>query len=106
MARMWMLRTHRLALLGTAAALVVPAVASAHATLLRSEPAAGAVVTRPPAQVRIVFDDVVQLVGGDEVVDNSTRRSVLAGKPRLADGGKTIVLPLRHRLPSGDYTVR
>jgi len=99
-------RTARLLALAAVVAVACPAAASAHATLLRSEPAPGAVVDHAPAEVRIVFDDVVQLVGGDEVVRNATRASVLAGKARLGVGGKVIVLPLRRGLPDGDYTVR
>lgn len=96
----------RFFLLVAAVAIAFPAAASAHANLVRTEPAAGAVVARAPAQVRLVFDDAIQLVGGDEVVRNSTRASVLAGRPHLEGGGKVMVLPLRAGIGDGDYTVR
>jgi methionine-rich copper-binding protein CopC len=40
-------------------ALALPATAEAHANLVRTDPASGAVVARSPALVRVVFDDVV-----------------------------------------------
>ncbi len=86
------------------AALVLPAVAAAHASLVRTGPADGAVLARAPAAVRIVFDDVVEPGPGIEAVRNGGG-SVLAGKSRIA-GGKTLVVPLRRGLTDGDYTVR
>jgi copper transport protein len=99
--------TMRLAAL--AAALVTAAVlapgAFAHATLLHTEPRDGAVLPESPPQVRVTFSDSVSIAGGNEVVRN-TGGSVLAGKPRLTARGRTLVLPLRSRLPRGDYSVR
>ena len=86
------------------AALLVPAAASAHATLLRTVPRDGAVLTDPPAAVRVEFDDVVRVTGGNAAVDNLTGRSVLAGPPLAR--GRLLTLPLRRRLPAGDYSVR
>jgi copper transport protein len=86
--------------------MAAPASAFAHATLLRSSPAAGAVLPTAPKVVRLVFDEVVQPAGGNEVVANAGRRSVLAGRPRTTGGVKVLVLPLRPRLAPGDYTVR
>lgn len=86
------------------AALALAPAALAHATLLRTSPADGAVLSRAPAEVRVTFDDVVLVAGGNEVVRNGGG-SVLAGKPRV-EGRKTLVLPLRRGLGRGDYSVR
>lgn len=85
-------------------ALLLPAAAWGHATLIRTTPADGAVLARSPASVRLVFDDVVQRGPGIAAVRNGGG-SILAGTPRI-EGGRTLVLPLRPRLARGDYTVR
>jgi copper transport protein len=85
-------------------ALAAPAVAAAHATLLRTTPANGSITARPPAEVRAVFDDTVRVTGGNAVVANASGASVLVGKPSAR--GRTLILPLREDLPRGDYSVR
>jgi copper transport protein len=80
--------------------------AAAHARLVRSEPADGAVLAGAPREVRVFFDDSVTPAAGNEVVRNG-HGSVLAGKARLAPGThRVLVLPLRGGLPRGDYSVR
>jgi copper transport protein len=106
MAAMSARRIRRLFLLAALVASAYPSAASAHATLVRASPADGAVLGRAPAAVRLVFDDPVQPVGGSDVVVNATGRSVLAGSPRTAARGRTLVLPLRPGLRGGDYSVR
>ncbi len=86
------------------AALLLPAAAAAHATLLRTVPRDGAVLAGAPAAVRVEFDDVVRVAGGNAVVDNLTGRSVLAAP--AAARGRVLTLPLRRNLPDGDYSVR
>jgi copper transport protein len=87
-------------------ALAFPAAASAHANLVGSKPADGAVLATPPADVRLLFDDAVRPAGGDRAVD-SRGRSVLAGPARRLGGNdRAIVIPLRPGLPRGAYTVR
>ncbi|HEY5057968.1 MAG TPA: copper resistance protein CopC, partial [Gaiellaceae bacterium] len=86
------------------AGLAVPAAAAAHANLVRTEPANGAVLARPPAQVRVVFDDTVRAGPGIAAVRNGGG-SVLAGRGRV-EGGRTLVVPVRRGLPDGDYSVR
>jgi copper transport protein len=95
--------TFRLAI-AILAALVVPSAAWAHATLVRTDPANGAVLARPPADVRVVFDDTVQVGPGTEAIRNGGG-SVLAGHPRV-EGRRTLVVPLRRGLADGDYSVR
>jgi copper transport protein len=87
-------------------ALVFPAVASAHARLVGSKPADGAVLASAPRDVKLLFDDSIRPAGGDRVID-ARGRSVLAGPAyRLAGNGRVLVLPLRPGLARGAYTVR
>ena len=84
-------------------ALVLPAVARAHTSLVRADPADGSVLSAAPKSVRFVFDDDVRLVSGVKAVRNEGG-SVLRGQPRVA-GGRVLVVPLRSGLGEGDYTV-
>ena len=86
-----------------AAALALPAVAHAHASLVRSVPADDAALSQAPRRVVFVFDDVVE-VGNDNAVVDGNGKSVLAGKP--VAHGKRLVLPLERKLARGDYTAR
>jgi copper transport protein len=83
---------------------VFPAVAAAHARFVRSTPADGAVLAKAPSEIRVGFDDVVQVAAGNEAIRNGGG-TVLAGKPRV-EGGRTLVLPLHAGLGEGDYSVR
>jgi copper transport protein len=84
-------------------ALALPEAAWAHATLLRTLPPDGTVLESAPPRVRVVFDDDVRLASGIKAIRNGGG-SVLGGKPRVA-GGRTLVIPLRSGLATGDYTV-
>ncbi|MFL5964105.1 MAG: copper resistance CopC/CopD family protein [Gaiellaceae bacterium] len=86
------------------AALIAPASAAAHATLIGTTPADGAVLDRAPQAVRVEFDDSIHLAPGNAAVSNSSNASVLGGAPRIA--GHTLVLPLRTGLADGPYSVR
>lgn len=86
------------------AVLAAPAAAWAHASLVRTDPANGAVLAHSPALIRVTFDDTVRAGPGIEAIRNGGG-SVLGGAARVA-GGKTLVIPLRHGLPDGDYSVR
>ena len=90
-------------LLAAAAVLTFPARALAHATLIRTMPANGAVLARSPHEARFVFDDPVRIAAGIRAVRNGGE-SVLGRRPRVVGGGKTLVVPLA-RLEDGDYTV-
>jgi len=85
-------------------ALVAPASAFAHATLVRTTPENGAVVDKAPARVVVQFDDTVRVAGGNAAVANATSESVLAG--RAVARGRTLILPLRPHLRNGIYSVR
>ena len=84
-------------------ALALPAGAVAHARLLRTVPADGAVVGSAPRTVRILFDDTVRVSSGIRAIRNGGG-SVAAGPARVTHG-KTLVIPLRSGLRNGDYTV-
>jgi copper resistance protein C len=79
--------------------------ASAHAMLTKAEPPRRAQLTRPPAQVRLWFNEEVEkdyaaltVIQGDKPVTEA--------KPRVAeDDPKAIVLSLPE-LPPGKYTVK
>ncbi|MDX6453515.1 MAG: copper transport protein [Gaiellaceae bacterium] len=85
-------------------ALIAPASAAAHATLIGTAPADGAVLDRAPQSVRVEFDDTIHVAPGNAAVSNASNASVLAGAPRVA--GHTLVLPLRNGLADGSYSVR
>ena len=89
-----------------AALAVLPGVARAHAYLVRSSPADGAVLHNAPRAVRLLFSDTIRPVDGNAVVQNGGG-SVMEGPPRVAPGhGRELVLPLLGGLGKGDYTVR
>jgi copper transport protein len=96
-------RAARVILAAAGAALAAPAAASAHANLVRTEPADGAVLAAAPRRVVVVLDDDVRVAPGNAAVRNGGG-SVLAGRPQAH--GRTLVLPLRHGLRDGDYSVR
>jgi copper transport protein len=85
-------------------ALAVPSAAWAHATLVRTDPANGSVLERPPAAVRVVFDDTVHVGPGVEAIRNGGG-SVLVGRPHV-EGGRTLVVPVRRGLANGAYSFR
>src|SRR5947208_3909437 len=79
-------RVPRVLTLALLAALVFPALASAHATLIRTSPNDGSVLQHAPTAVRAVFDDTVIRGPGIAAIRNGGG-SVLEGKPRV-EGGK------------------
>jgi copper transport protein len=90
--------------LGTVvAALALPATALAHATLLQTTPANGAVLSKAPAAVTVRFDDGVRVAKGNAAVDNADQASVLAGKASAQ--GRELTIPLKP-LGNGAYSVR
>ena len=85
-------------------ALTLPAGAAAHATLIATTPANGAVLAKAPRAVRVEFDDTIHVAPGNEAVSNVTSGSVLGGAPTVH--GHELTLPLRASLQDGDYSVR
>jgi copper transport protein len=87
-----------------AVALVAPANAFAHATLLHTAPANGAVLERAPSLVTVTFDDTVRATGANAAVDNASGASVLRGTAKAH--GRVLTLPLERHLADGAYSVR
>ena len=85
-------------------ALAVPGSAFAHASVVRTIPANGAVVAKAPTEIRVVFDDVVRIGPGIAAIRNGGG-SVLGDRPSVA-GGRTLVIPLERRLANGAYSAR
>jgi copper transport protein len=99
------MRIGRLVACAAVAALVAPAAASAHANLVRLRPADGAVLATPPTAVRVLFDDAIRPGPGMEAIRNGG--SVLAARSYVPRGNpRELVIPLRHGLAAGDYSVR
>ena len=86
------------------AALIAPAGAAAHVTLILTVPANGTVLSGAPRTVRVEFDDRVRVAPGNAAVTNDTNASVLDGAPKAA--GHLLVIPLRAGLRDGVYSVR
>jgi copper transport protein len=84
----------------------VPA-ASAHSTLLFSEPAAQSVVARAPARILLHFNQQITPVRGGTEVIGPAGTSVGAGDARVSAADvRVLVVPLEAGLPKGDYTIR
>src|SRR5919202_1289870 len=100
------MRIGRVVACAAVAALVAPAVASAHANLVRIRPADGAVLAKAPSAVRVLFDDAVRPGPGVEAVRNGGG-SVLAGRAYVPRRNpRELVVPLHHGLARADYSVR
>jgi copper transport protein len=94
----------RTAVLCALVALIAPASAAAHATLISTTPADGAVLARAPQTVRVQFDDTIRIAPGNAAVSNANNASVVDGAPRIA--GHALILRLRTGLADGSYSVR
>jgi copper transport protein len=97
--------TRRVLLVALAAALALPAVASAHATMSSASPATQSRVEDAPREVRLRFDQRVSLPSRAIQVYAADGRLV-SGPPRLEDGGREIVVSLTGLARGEAYTVR
>ena len=74
--------------------------------LVKAEPARRAVLTRPPAQVRLWFNEEIEKDYASLTVLDGAKAAVTDAKPAIAaDDPKAIVLTLPE-LPPGKYTVK
>jgi copper transport protein len=93
------------ALAAGAVALVVPAVASAHAYLVKTVPAASVTLSAPPPAVALTFDEAVEprfaLIS---VTDVQAHQETSGSLHRAASNPDTLVVPLK-RVPEGWYLV-
>jgi len=94
----------RAVLLAALVALALPAAASAHATLTKTEPEYGTRVERAPKVVRLHFDQSIDaLPNAIHVYDAKGR--LVSGRTLLSKDERTIAAPVS-RLARGGYTVR
>jgi len=78
---------------------------SAHALLLRSNPAANAVLDQPPVQVEMFFSEALEPNLSSIGVIDSNNLAVDAGDVRLDSNDPTRITVSLHRLTDGVYTV-
>ncbi len=89
-------------------ALVQPALVSAHAKLISSNPANGAALAAMPATIVAVYDEELKTIGPFITVTNAAGQQVDAGdsKVDLNDvDHKTIMATLKPGLGAGTYTI-
>ena len=87
------------------AALALPAVASAHAYLVKTVPAASVVVNTPPPSVQLTYDEAVEPRFAIISVTDVDARSVTDGPvTRSPANPDTLIVPLK-RVPEGWYLV-
>jgi len=86
------------------AALAFPAAASAHATLVKTQPQYGTRVEQSPRIVRLEFDQTVDALPNAIKVYTAAGK-LLSGPTHRTTGGRVMVAPVS-RLARGGYTVR
>lgn len=93
-----------LVLIVMVAVLTLPALASAHARLIQSDPTSGQIVQDPPQAVTLTFSEPIEnALGTIRVFDRTTRR--VDGDATTRDGSRVLATRLQGRLSSGTYTV-
>ncbi len=93
------------AILATLVVAVVPPVALAHATLVRSDPADNAILAEPPREVRLWFSETISpQFSGAQILD-VTGRTVVVNNVRVEPAENLMILALPD-LPFGLYSVR
>ena len=95
----------RLLAVGAFVALLVPATASAHVTLVKSEPVTQSRVDEPPTEVRLTFNGPVT-IAANAVRVLAPDGSVLSGPARTESGGHVVVAPVSGIVNGHGYTVR
>ncbi|MDX8151715.1 ABC transporter substrate-binding protein [Patulibacter brassicae] len=86
-------------------ALLLPATASAHPSLVQSAPLGGLSSERPPAAVRLAFTEKVIARGSSIEVRGPRGARIASGRPRL-EKGTVLSAPLPAGLRSAVYDVR
>jgi methionine-rich copper-binding protein CopC len=86
--------------------LLEPVAAWAHAKLVKSEPAQRAVLTKPPSQLRLWFNERLEPAFCIATVVDASGKSVTSTQAAVSNTDpKLLVLPLP-RLAKGAYTVQ
>ncbi|QDF97012.1 hypothetical protein CJ010_10975 [Azoarcus sp. DD4] len=85
---------------------MLPLDASAHARLVKAEPARRAELSEAPGMIRVWFNEELEAAYAKLVVEEASGRAVTESKPQLApDDAKSLILPLP-ALGPGKYRVR
>ena len=85
---------------------VVPSIASAHAYLIRTVPAASGVLDAPPPNVQLTYDEAVEPRFAIISVTNAAGRQETTGSVRRSPANPdTLVVPLHPNLPQGWYLI-
>jgi len=93
-------------LLAVSLALILPGTSEAHAVLLRSDPAPGAVLSVPPDQVRLWFSEALNPAFSTAVVVNARSQRVDNSDAQFSPGDASEMdVSLQPNLPPGVYTV-
>lgn len=80
--------------------------ALAHSMLVKAEPPRRAVLTKPPSQVRLWFNEKIEGDYASLVVLDEKKQLITDVKPTLAsDDPKSIILPLPELVP-GKYSIK
>ena len=91
--------------LGALVALLVPAAASAHVTLVSSEPVTQSRVDVPPTEVRLTFNGPVT-IAPNAVRVLAPDGTLVSGPARTEGGGHVVVAPVSGIVDGKGYTVR
>ena len=92
--------------LAVVAVMVLPSVASAHAYLVKTVPAASVVLNVPPPTVQLTYDEAVEPRFAIISVTNAAGRQQTTGPVyRSPADPDTLVVPLRPHLPEGWYLI-
>jgi len=81
-----------------------PALALAHAKLVRSQPAANATLTQPPKLIELWFSEELEASFSTIIVHDQNGKHVDRNDVVIGEGGKKLQISLED-LPSGAYTV-
>ena len=93
-------------LAAVAIGLVAPSMASAHAYLVRTVPAASVVLDVPPPNIQLTYDEAVEPRFAIISVTNAQGRQETAGPANRAPANPdTLIVPLRPHLPEGWYLI-
>lgn len=84
---------------------VLAAPASAHASLLSTDPSNGGVYDTPPKAVTLRFSEGVEVALGGIRVYTSDRERVVTGKPEHPNGQQSVVTTSLPKLDTGTYVV-
>jgi copper transport protein len=98
-------RVVALGALVVALVVVLAAPASAHATLLSTDPSNGGVYTTPPKAVTLRFSEPVEVSLGGIRVYGSDRERVVIGSPEHPNGAQSEVTASLPKLDDGTYVV-